>query len=496
MYRLRISALALVAQLGMGEEGPGPDVSPKTMISQDYLAAICLIFAIVGLSGLQSTDGTGGGAGLRRRSPRATQVDETLATAAIGASDDSHAQLDKVASHIGSTSGATPEDSELGVSDERSTAPSLLAPTRRSVTGGKSVAHATSSSRPSKLLFVLNFFLWIGLAVTFSAYSKRYLRDTHDPIGLLVLQGVTGVVVLCSLGQPSVNSAGLRGIAEQVVAASRRSGIAAVLHTGQAVLTNFSVFVGGVAATNALKAMEPVAAAAFSYFLLGKSVPLTKMASFALIVGGILLLTSKSNGGKSRQGEGHGATSGGGGAASPILVSAIFTVAAVCFNALRNVVIKGRDPIPPHQTLLACSSAAAAVGITVMVLRFMMRSMDDLLLGPEEVVQVATGVVGEAAQSAGGAAVTAVDGRHQYSSWLSMDGVNAALCFVGYNFASFNLLASLSPVGHAVGNSVKRVVMFGSGILFLGEVMTGRQLGGTAIALSGVVVYNIAGTRK
>ncbi|CAM9123574.1 unnamed protein product [Ectocarpus fasciculatus] len=474
------------------------------MIGQEYLAAVFLIFAIVGLSGLQSTAGTGGGASLRRRSPRAAQVDETLATAANGASDDPHAQIDKVASHNGRTSGAAPGDSELGVSDERSTSPSLLAPTRRSVSGGKSVAQATSPSRSSKLLFVLNFVLWIGLAVTFSAYSKRYLRDTHDPIGLLVLQGATGVVVLCSLGRlgasdlssprsASGRSAGLRSIVEHVVAASRRSGVAAVLHTGQAVLTNFSVFVGGVAATNALKAMEPVAAAVFSYFLLGKSVPLTKMASFALIVGGILLLTSKSNGGKS-QGEGHGATSGGGGSASPIIVSAVFTVAAVCCNALRNVVIKGRDPIPPHQTLLACSSAAAAVGITLMLLRLMVRSMDDLLLGPEEMVQVTKGVVGQAARSAGGAAVAVVDRRDQYSSWLSMDGVNAALCFVGYNFASFNLLASLSPVGHAVGNSVKRVVMFGSGILFLGEVMTGRQLGGTAIALSGVVVYNIAKT--
>ena len=51
----------------------------------------------------------------------------------------------------------------------------------------------------------------------------------------------------------------------------------------------------------------------------------------------------------------------------------------------------------------------------------------------------------------------------------------------------------LSPVGHAVSNSCKDVLMPASGLV-LGEVMSVRQLGGTAVALAGVLAYNVAGT--
>ena len=85
-------------------------------------------------------------------------------------------------------------------------------------------------------------------------------------------------------------------------------------------------------------------------------------------------------------------------------------------------------------------------------------------------------------------------GDYVATAWLRMDGVNAALCFVGYNLASFNLLLRLSPVGHAVSNSCKDVLVSASGLLVLGEVMSVRQLGGTAVALAGVLAYNVAGT--
>lgn len=314
------------------------------------------------------------------------------------------------------------------------------------------------------------------------------------PRRMLALQGVSGAAVLLVLGRlgglgssdPSSSNGsdapskarGQAGLSVQLVTAGRREALAAVLHSGQAILTNFSLFVGGVAVTNALKAMEPVAAAVLSYFLLGKRVAPGGVAALALIVAGILVLTCKSlGGGGGLVVEGQG-TGGGRYITGRILMSAAFTMAAVSCNALRNVVIKQGDPIPPHRTLFTCSVAAGAIGVALMLLRLMVRSMDELLLGGEDT----------AAESG--------ENAPQYGAWLSMSGINAALCFVGYNFASFNLLARLSPVGHAVGNSVKRVVMFGSGIILMGEVMTARQLAGASVALVGVGAYNVAGKRK
>ncbi len=322
---------------------------------------------------------------------------------------------------------------------------------------------AARAEGSSKLVFVINFVLWVLLAMTFNAYSKVYLRATANPIGLVILQGAMGIAVLCSLGSLGVLE--LRSGAGFATLTTGNVGLAALCHAFQALFTNFSVFVGGVAVTNALKAMEPVAAAALSYFLLGKGITRARGAALLVVMAGIWLLTSESKGG------------GGGGGNDRILLSAAFTTAAVGTNSLRNVAVKKGNPIPPHQTLLACSAAATLVGFGLALVRFVAKGMDDVL-----------GQGCEGSPKGGGRGGGS-------SSWIEVEGVTAALCYVGFQLASFNLLAFLSPVGHAVGNCCKRVLVFGSGIGLLGEVMSLRQLGGTGLALFGVLVYSVAGAK-
>ena len=426
---------------------------------QESLVAVFLLFAIAGLALLPSTAG-GRGRG----------SDQGGAAAEGATANGGHESL--LSGDRRASAGRSPVQKEVDVRDG-----------------------SAASPKPSELLFALNFVLWIALGVAFSSYSKSYLRDTRDPVGLLALQGVSGSLVLFSLGRlgmgasdasspgdAAVKSRSLSGLRAPVISASRQEALAAVLHSGQAILTNFSLFVGGVAVTNALKAMEPVAAAVFSYFLLGKRVAPGGVTALVIIVAGIMLLTTAGARGGGHADVGEATDTGGGGdrvITGRVLVSAAFTMAAVSCNALRNVVIKKGDPIPPHRTLFTCSVAAGMIGVTLMVLRLIFRRMDELVMGGEEDRQMEGG-----------------EGDPQHGSWMSMDGVNAALCFVGYNFASFNLLARLSPVGHAVGNSVKRVVMFGSGIVLMGEVMSARQITGAGVALFGVGVYNVAGKRK
>ncbi|CAM9285887.1 unnamed protein product [Ectocarpus fasciculatus] len=413
------------------ERASTKDAIGGVLIDGDYMAATLLLVVVVGLAFLPS----GGTA-------RKASHDNLFVAGAVvesGRGTPSRAPCDRDSP----TSGG----SELCVSPTRS-------------------AGATSgiAATPSKMLFMLNFAMWVSLAMGFSGYGKAYLSDTRDPVGLLVLQGAVGVVVLCFLGRVGILD--LRVGKDLTPSAARNAGLAALLHTAQALLTNCAVFSGGVAMTNGLKAMEPVAAAVFSYFLLGKKCSAPRVVALATIVVGISLVTSKDN---NNTGSGRSSSSSD----DYVLVSAVFTMAAVCFNALRNVVIKKGDPIPPHHTLLACSAAATVVGVGLMLLR------SGLL--------VVGGLDEEKGQSS-------KSGHDLGASWFRMGGVNAALCFVGYNLASFNLLVRLSPVGHAVGNSCKRMLVFASGLLFLGEVMTVRQLGGTGVALFGVLAYNIAGT--
>eukprot|EP00903_Cladosiphon_okamuranus_P011257 g10615.t3 len=471
------------------EEGRFSSEGNSAGARNEYVSVIALLLTITGLASMPSTAGKGV-PGSSRRLPPALGVngDFVPSSPQDGGEEDNrhHAQKE-----VDVSNGSSNSDGHGFLLESSAARPRVALPLRALLDGG---GDRTASSTPSNLVFAVNFILWIVLGVRYSSYSKAYLRDTHDPVGLLALQGMSGSLVLYCLGRlglgalnnthVSPDASGkfhcLQGLRKLLPTASPRETLVAVLHSGQAFLTNFSLFIGGVAVTNALKAMEPVIAAVASYFLLGKRVAPGGMAALVITVAGILLITcgGTSGGGDADVANATGTAGDSRRNNSRILLSAAYTMAAVSCNALRNVVIKKGDPIPPHRTLLTCSLAAGTIGVAFLLLRLMIRRMDALLIGGGN---VETGVA---------------HGAAQYVSRVTIDGVNAALCFVGYNLASFNLLERLSPVGHAVGNSVKRVAMFGSGIVLMGEVMTGRQLAGTAVALAGVGVYNITGIRK
>lgn len=497
-------------QLQQEEKRPLTQLRLVIATGEDYVVAMLLLLVIVGLALLPST---GKSSGNRRQRPSKDEgMEQVKKVGANGAQEASigHSCVQKENDTRGPSTtvtrlGSTCRDCDEGLLEDQSKATSMISSSHtphQVLSNGNGKSTTASENKLSEVIFVVNFILWIALAVTYSSYSKFYLRNTHDPVGLLVLQGTTGAVALLFLGFLGLGSSNpsLSSFAGQPTSSGQRAMAAAVLHASQALLTNFSLFVGGVALTNALKAMEPVAAAVFSYLLLGKTASPASVVSFATIVVGILLLTSKGNGGGSSKAvpvaEGGGIVEevGNGGHYSRILVSAVFTIAAVSCNALRNVLIKKSAPVPPQQTLFSCSVAAGVVGVALMLVRLTMRSMDNLLLGQEDTA--ASMVAAQRGEATAGLDATHSSFEDQYDTWLNVDGVNAALCFVGYNFASFNLLARLSPVGHAVGNSVKRVIMFASGMLLLGEVLTSRQLTGAVVALLGVMIYNVTRTRK
>ncbi|CAM9375092.1 unnamed protein product [Hapterophycus canaliculatus] len=334
-------------------------------------------------------------------------------------------------------------------------------------------ACATATIRSSKIAFMLNFTMWVSLSMGFSGYGRAYLSDTHDPVGLLVLQGAGGVALLCSLGRLGVLDQ--QPLKDLVPVVARQAGPAALLYTCQALVANFTVCVRQAVVTNAMKATEPFAAAVLSYLVIGENAPFARMATLPVIVGGTVLMVLESNEDGDLNGSGGGYPQ----------TSTVLAMAAVCSYALRNVVIKKGKPISAHKTLLACSVAATVVGIGLMLLTLVCRGIRDVF------EEAGAGNSNEHGGGGGGAVGT---DRQISAIWPRMEGVNAALCFIGYNLASFNLLLRLSPVSHAVGNACKRMIVFASGLLFVGEVMTIGQLGGMAVALIGVLMYNFAGT--
>jgi solute carrier family 35 protein E1 len=69
----------------------------------------------------------------------------------------------------------------------------------------------------------------------------------------------------------------------------------------------------------------------------------------------------------------------------------------------------------------------------------------------------------------------------------------SGLLFYLYNEVSFKALNNLNPVSHALANTLKRVVIIVSSVLFFGEKITPVGMVGAALAICGVFAYSWAG---
>ena len=56
---------------------------------------------------------------------------------------------------------------------------------------------------------------------------------------------------------------------------------------------------------------------------------------------------------------------------------------------------------------------------------------------------------------------------------------------------AFLALGRVNPVTHAIGNTVKRVVIIAAAMVVLGEAMEPMAMVGTTVAIAGVLLYSI-----
>ena len=74
--------------------------------------------------------------------------------------------------------------------------------------------------------------------------------------------------------------------------------------------------------------------------------------------------------------------------------------------------------------------------------------------------------------------------------WKQM--ILSALFYYSYNEVAFLALDNVAPVTHALGNTIKRVVIILTSVLVFGTKMTSRGALGSAIAIGGVLLYSLA----
>merc|ERR1712146_482138 len=77
-------------------------------------------------------------------------------------------------------------------------------------------------------------------------------------------------------------------------------------------------------------------------------------------------------------------------------------------------------------------------------------------------------------------------------STLCVQTVASALFYYLYNEVAFLALDNVAPVTHALGNTIKRVVIILASVVWLGSTMTAQGIFGSTLAIGGVLLYSLA----
>lgn len=86
------------------------------------------------------------------------------------------------------------------------------------------------------------------------------------------------------------------------------------------------------------------------------------------------------------------------------------------------------------------------------------------------------------------AAIKAAD----LSKTLYTQTLLSAIFYYLYNEVAFLTLDNVAPVTHALGNTIKRVVIILASVVWLGSTMTAQGSFGSSLAIGGVLLYNLA----
>ena len=75
---------------------------------------------------------------------------------------------------------------------------------------------------------------------------------------------------------------------------------------------------------------------------------------------------------------------------------------------------------------------------------------------------------------------------------LTVQTFLSAIFYYLYNEVAFLTLDNVAPVTHALGNTIKRVVIIITSVLVFGTKMTTQGMIGSGVAIGGVLLYSLA----
>jgi solute carrier family 35 protein E1 len=291
------------------------------------------------------------------------------------------------------------------------------------------------------------FALWYALNIGYNIYNKKALNLVPLPWTLATIQMFAGIPYVLFMWLT-----GLRKPPKLSTENVKTLTPSALCHLGTHIGAVLSLGAGAVSFTHIVKASEPVVSAAMSAVFLKQFLPIPVYLSLLPVIGGVGLAS---------------------------LTELSFTWFAFATAMLSNVASAGRG-------VLSKGLMGKDIGenLTTPNLFGVLTIIAFCFLFPISLLVEPTGAIS--------AAVTAATTAGATNMEIFKLSALSGLFYYFYNEVAFLALSEVAPVTHAVGNTIKRVVIILASVIVFRNPLTPLGALGSAIAVGGTLVYSLA----
>jgi len=313
---------------------------------------------------------------------------------------------------------------------------------------GGAVEESKNSSLVNTLQTGSYFALWYLFNIGYNIYNKKSLNALAFPWTIAALQMATGIayfVPLWLLGirkAPKLSTNDLKTLFP-----------IALCHTGVHVGAVIALGAGAVSFAHIVKASEPVVTCVLNALFLGQVLPLPVYATLLPIIGGVAIASMK---------------------------ELSFTFLALASAMLSNVSSAARGVLSKK----TMSGKQIGENLDAQNLYAVLTAIATLILIPLALAIEGTGFFSAFNELVAAGTFT----KKSLSILLALSGAT----YYAYNEVAFLALGKVNAVTHAVGNTVKRVVIIIASVIAFKTPMSTGSIIGSSVAILGTLLYSLA----
>merc|ERR1740124_600656 len=292
------------------------------------------------------------------------------------------------------------------------------------------------------------FALWYLFNIGYNIYNKQALNALAFPWTIATIQMAAGCAYFIPLWLT-----GIRKAPKLSKSDLKTLFPIALCHTGVHIGAVIALGAGAVSFAHIVKASEPVVTCALNALLLGQVLPLPVYLPLLPIIGGVAVASMK---------------------------ELSFTVLALAAAMLSNVSSAARSVLSKK----TMGGKQIGENLDAQNLYAVLTAMSTLILIPLMLAVEGTGMF-----KALNNIVSA--GDYTKKSLAALLGLGGA-SYYAYNEVAFLALGKVNPVTHAVGNTIKRVVIIVASVIAFKTPMSTGSIIGSSVAILGTLLYSLA----